>query len=54
MNLHALTLLYTLAYFSTVEKNLVRETVYYGIIIFHVAISQAIVVLHVFLSLNYI
>ena len=47
MNLHVLTLLYTLAYFSTVEKNLVRETVYYGIVIFHVAIGQ------VFIPLNY-
>ena len=47
MNLHVLTLLYTLTYSSTVEKNLVRETVYYGIVAFHVAISQ------VFLSLNY-
>ena len=48
MNLHALTLFYTLAYFSTVEKNLVRETVYYDIVVFHVAISQ------VFLPLNYL
>ena len=47
MNLHALTLLYTLAYFSTVEKDLVRETVYYSIVIFDVAISQ------VFFLLNY-
>ena len=47
MNLHALTLLYTLAYSSTVEKNLVRETVYYGIVVFDVASGQ------VFLPLNY-
>ena len=49
MNLHALTLLYTLAYFSTVEKNLVRETVYYGIVVFHVHVASG----QVFLPLNY-